>query len=388
MKHPARTALPTLLAYPFRAFFTATTFAGLLLVPLWLLFLFMPGVSLPALSPLAWHAHEMLGALVNAAIAGFLLTAVCAWTGTAPPARGTLLALLLLWLVGRVAMLLATDPASPWLLLDLAFLPAVAGIVAFRVLRAGQWRQLPLVAILLLHWLADVAYHVSADSRWPAVSTLLVAGLITVIGGRITPLFSANWLRLRGGPAERVRSVPPLDGALLALVLLSVVLLALDVRALPLALVAAACALLGALRLWLWSGWLVWREPLLLVLHLGMLWLVAGYALLACAALGLVSQSVWIHALGAGAMGTMIIGVMARVSLGHTGRPLRASRGVAMAFALVVLAGLLRLATALTVLPWQSGVLVSGAAWVLGFALFARYYLPILTAPRADGKPG
>ena len=169
---------------------------------LWLYFL-LGGALQPALPALHWHQHEMLGAFVNSAIAGFLLTAVCAWTGTRPVAGWLLAALWLLWLTGRGALLFGTHP---WLAmaLDLTFLPAVALLAARPIVAKRQWRQLPLLAVLTLLWLCDLGYHLSGDTQWLRAAMLLTGGLILVVGGRITPAFSRNWLLQQGQPAADI----------------------------------------------------------------------------------------------------------------------------------------------------------------------------------------
>lgn len=381
-------AVGTLLLYPFRIFFLAASLAALLLMPVWVALLFLESPLQPGIPLMQWHPHEMFSGFVNAAIAGFLLTAVCAWTGSAPLAGAPLAALALLWVAGRAAAWWAPGVSSLWMLVDLAFLPLVAAFVCTPVVRARDWRQLPVLLVLALLWLADVAFHASADPRWFAVLMLLVAALVLVVGGRITPLFSANWLRLRGEPPGVVRTSALLNRATLVAALLTALLEACAVSGLAMAFAASATAVFAGTRLLMWSGWRIRREPLLLVLHLGMLCLVAGYATRALSALGLVADSVWLHAVGVASLGTMIIGVMARVALGHTGRTLRVPVSIALAFWLVPAAGALRVATALGWLAWTPGLLLSAACWVIGFGLFIRYYLPILASPRMDGRTG
>ncbi|HBM83719.1 MAG TPA: NnrS family protein, partial [Halieaceae bacterium] len=151
---------------------------------------------------------------------------------------------------------------------------------------------------------------------------------------------------------------------------------------------ALVAGLSAALRTLLWRGWRVRREPLLAILHIGLLWVAAGFLLRSLAGFGLVTDAVWLHALGAGAMGTMILGVMARVALGHTGRPLALPSGITWAFGLIFLAGLLRVIAGLGWLPWAFGIHAASLCWTVAFALFIWRYFPILTRPRIDGKPG
>lgn len=375
--------------YPFRIFFLSTAASALVLVPLWLLFLLGKLESGSVLPPLHWHQHEMLAGFLNSAIAGFLLTAVGAWTGTKALAGRALAGLWLVWLGGRVALLLPWLPGWLAAAIDLAFLPLVALLVALPVAAARQWRQLPLLLVLSALWLADLAFHITADPRWLRVAILLAAALMLAVGGRITPAFSRNWLQARGVLQPPVQTRPMLE----VMALGSAVLLAVAEGwpALPawlIASLAGAACLASAARLWLWRGWLVRSEPLLLVLHLGLLWVVVAYLLRALAAMGPVSDTVWLHALGSGAMGTLILGVMARVALGHTGRPLIVPAGIVAAAWLVVAAGLLRVVTGLQWLDWSVGVYASALCWVAAFALFWWRYFPVLIAPRVDGKVG
>lgn len=386
MRHP-------LLAFPFRPFFLSCAWAAALLVPLWVLMVSGNIALSPGLPALHWHQHEMLAGMLYSAIAGFVLTAVCAWTGS-PPLRGTwLLALWLLWLLPRLA-LLAGVATSLALLLDLLFLPLVAGIVSARIIPVRQWRQVPLVALLLLLWGTDLGFHLSGEVRWLHASVLATALLILLVGGRITPAFSRNWLHRQGRQTAGVGEHPGLElftaAACLALLSLHVMEWFLPTTVSPpVVAVAAAGAGLGSLwRLAAWRGWRVREEPLLWILHVGLLWVSIGLLLRGAAALGWVSDTVWLHALGSGAIGTMILGVMARVALGHTGRPLHLPAGMVAAFWLVLAAGLLRILTALNILDWQLGITLSSLTWSAAFGLYLWCYTGILATPRVDGRPG
>ncbi|MBM1143764.1 NnrS family protein [Alcanivorax sp. ZXX171] len=378
----------TLWAFPFRPFFLSSALVAALLVPLWL-WVWRHGQSTLALPPLLWHQHEMLAGFLNAAVAGFLLTAVCNWTGTAPLAGWRLAALWLVWLAGRLAMALAGD-AAPWAVaLDLLFVPLVMLDAGVRIWRARQRRQMIVLLVLLAFWGLDAAFHWRGDPRYLHALVLLGALLILVIGGRITPAFTSNWLRQQGENPALVTVRPWLDrGALITVA----VLVCLRVAGLTSSPWQAALALLAALlvlaRLVGWAGWRTGREPLLWILHLGHLWVVAGLVLLGLAALSLVPGSAWLHALGAGAMGTMVLGVMTRVAVGHTGRPLRLRRGGLTAYLLMLCAGLARVAVALGVMPMMAGLWLAALAWSGAWLVFLGGYGRILLTRRADGRPG
>lgn len=379
-----RSPLQQLLDYPFRVFFVFTALWALISVPLWLLILIGPWQLPLALPSLYWHQHEMIFGLLQPAIAGFVLTAVCVWTQTDRIHGLPLAVLALLWLAGRTAMLIGGDWPF-WLvgLINLAFLPAVMLDAGWRIWQARQSRQIIVLVVLGLMWCAQLGFLINPFGLWADAALVTAMALMMAIGGRITPAFSGNWLRMRGESAQRIVVKPWLEvltlGSLLALVI-----------ALPLAPtwlivgLALLAALTGSLRLWLWRGWLIRREPLLWILHLSLLWIPLALLLLALDAAGLVAPGAWKHAVGGGAMGGLILGVMSRVSLGHTGRPLTLPPGLVSAFSLIQLAALLRVLTALGLLAWLPGVLISAAFWLLAYSIFLLRYLPILSSPRPD----
>lgn len=378
---------PLLLAFAFRPFFLLAAAWSALTMLLWLGSL-AGGLTLPQLTP-AWHAHELLFGVVAAAAAGFALTAVATWTGTLPLAGRALAALVLLWLVGRVAMLAGGLPDVAVAVTNLLFLPAVALCLLARLLPVGQRRNYPLVLMLLLLAVAQAVWHFLDTERLLAYQAglLAVAAMISLIAGRITPAFTRNWLRRRQQP-ESVREHAFLEwinvgGLLLATV---AVLLQQPQVAAVLALAAAAA---GTLRLLGWNGHRVLREPLLWILHLAWLWLIAALLLMAVSWLtGLVSPTLWWHALGAGAIGTILIGVMTRVALGHTGRPLELPRGSTLLYGLITVAAVARIAAALFPQGYTELLMVAGVTWVLAWLGYLLLFGPILLAPRADGRPG
>lgn len=378
-----------LFAYPFRIFFLSAALVAVLAIPAWLLALH--GIAQPplALAPLHWHQHEMLFGFLQAAIAGFLLTAVCNWTGTERLHGAPLAALWGLWLAGRILM--AAGVAAPgWLVhvVDLAFLPAVMADAAWRIIRARQWRQLVVIVVLGALWLMEVGFHARPGPLFGGGALIMAMTLMLVIGGRITPAFSGNWLRLQGGDPSQVRIVPLLERLTLGAMAITLLAHLLEAPATLRAAAALAAAGLATVRLVLWRGWRVRREPLLWILHLALAWIPVALLLLAAAAAGWVAPTAWLHAGGTGAMGALILGVMSRVALGHTGRPLRLPPGMTTAFVLVLAAGVVRVGAALGALPWRAGVDLAAALWVLAYLMFLARYAAILASPRADGKPG
>lgn len=378
----------SLLGFPFRLFFISSALAGAILVPSWL-WVWTHGWPGLALAPVSWHQHEMLAGFVNAAAAGFLLTAICNWTGTPPLAGRRLLGLWLLWLAGRLGMAFGADFPLLATLLDLAFMPVVAVSVGLRVWHARQRRQAVLLLVLMMLWGLDLLFHWTGDARFLHALVLLTALLILVIGGRITPAFTANWLRMQGRDPRSVVVRPLLDRAALVA---TVALVVLEAGAWNVPALTGAVALLAALlllaRLAGWSGWRTGREPLLWLLHVGHLWVAVGFLLRGLAAFSLVPDTAWLHALGAGAMGTMVLAVMTRVAVGHTGRALRLRPGGLWAYGSILAAGVTRVCVTLGWLPVMPGLWLASLTWSAAWLIFLAAYGPLLAAPRADGKPG
>jgi uncharacterized protein involved in response to NO len=233
----------------------------------------------------------------------------------------------------------------------------------------------------------QVAFVTRLDPVYAWGALIMGMALISIIGGRITPAFTTGWLRQRGLAAERIRVIPALD---MATVFSMVLLLASLVTgwAMVTAGLAIIAATLMAVRLYHWKGWLVRQEPLLWILHLSILWVPVALVLLAGHLVAGWPASAWTHAAGTGAVACLILGVIARVSLGHTGRPLVLPQGMVLAFVAIHLAALVRVITAFEGLPWHLGVTASGLLWALAYAIFLARYTGVLARPRADGKPG
>jgi len=349
------------------------------------------------LAPSLWHAHEMLYGLVAAAIAGFLLTAVPVWTSSRAVAGRPLMALTALWAIGRLAMLAAGAlPAGLVAALDVAFLPALALVLARGLWHTGQRRNYGILCAVGALALANAAVHAQALG-WAAASATralrfavdLVVILIVVIGGRITPAFTTNALRLRGAGAV-VRSRPWLDRAAIASVVGVAAADLLAPHGAASAALSCTAALLVAARMAGWQTARVWSDPLVASLHAGMAWVAIGLAVVGAGGLGSpLAGTAGLHALTAGAMGAMILAVMTRVALGHTGRPLALPRGAASCYGLVHAGAAARVGAGLAPVALQSGVMVAaGLLWAAAFWLFTLVYWRILTGPRVDGKEG
>jgi len=311
-----------LFSYPFRIFFLSMTVLALLVVPVWVMQV-SGMLNLPLAMPaLFWHQHEMLFGFLSAAIAGFLLTAVCVWTGTNRTHGGRLVALWGVWLAGR--LLLAFGGGLPaWLVhtVNLAFLPLVMIDAGWRIWHARQKRQLMILVVLGLLWLMQIGFVLRLNMLYSYGALIMAMALISIIGGRITPAFSSAWLRQHGLDVSGIRMVPALDIATLFFMILLMACLVTGALTAS-GLLAIIAATLMMVRLAGWKGWLVRKEPLLWILHISILWIPVALVLLAGTLLAGWPPSAWSHAAGTGAVSCMILGVIARVSLGHTGRPL------------------------------------------------------------------
>ena len=386
----------SLFAYGFRPFFLAAGVSALVLVPWWA-GSFAFGIPLAsAWPPTLWHAHEMLFGFIVAAVAGFLLTAVPSWTGQRGFAGLPLMLLVALWALGRILVCSSRLWPLPFVAAaDLAFLPTLAGFVAQPLLRSRN-RNLPLLAVLGLLWACNAAFYwalAGLDATRAAyalrIGIDLVLVLVTVIGGRIVPAFTSSALKARGDivPLRAWRGVTPVAiGLMLAVAAVDVV----RPDGVVAGWVALAAALVQAARLLQWRPLHTLRIPIVWVLHLGYAWLPVGLALKALAILsGAVYAAFWVHALTIGALSTMILAVMTRATLGHTGRPLAVAPSIAVAYLLLAAAALVRV---FGLLWWRHNypavVVVSGLLWTGAFAVFVAVYAPMLWSPRVDGKPG
>ena len=373
----------------FRPFYLLTALLACVSVPLWvLMFAGVVPHALP-LPGLLWHGHEMLFGFAAGVVAGFLLTAVRAWTGL-DTARGPLLGgLACLWLAARVLVWLA--PYEVFAVVDMLLLPAV-GAVLLRVLwRAGNKRNMPLVGLLFAMALANGVFHL-AVLQWlavPAMAALyaqmaLVLMVVTVITGRVVPMFTRNVT-----PGLVIQPAPKLEQAVLAVTALALLLWVLEVPAWLAAPVALLAAVLHAWRLAHWHPQVTWRRPILWVLHVAYAWLPLSFVLLALAQWGWVAPSLAVHAMGVGVMGGLIIGMVTRTARGHTARPLQAGRAEVCAYVCVLLAAVVRvLLPALWPAAYVRALDVAALLWALGFALYLWVYTPWLLRTRLDGKDG
>jgi uncharacterized protein involved in response to NO len=378
-----------LLRLGFRPFYLGAAAYGMLAIPLWIAVL-LGQVSLNlTLSPVLWHAHEMLFGFAVAVIVGFLLTAGKAWTGLETPRGAVLAALAGLWLAARLAAVFA--PYGVYALLDLLLLPLVAGIFIALLLRAGGGRNLPLGFILVLLTLANAVFHGAVSGlidvdpvRALHAGLAMIVMIECVIAGRVIPAFTQSAL-----PGMRLKVPPVLEQATLGTTAIALALWVLAPAHVFGAVALGAAALLHVLRLLRWKPLRTRSRPILWVLHLAYAWLPIGLALLALSQLGVVGVSSGIHALAVGATGGLILGMITRTARGHTGRPLQASRLETAAYLLVACAAVARVLLPLLAPQHLVIWLVAAAtAWGFAFALYLMVFSPWLVTARLDGKDG
>lgn len=395
----------------FRPFFGLAALIAATAIPLWLWLLDAGSASLLSetmvLAPRDWHVHEMLFGYGLAVLAGFLLTAIPNWTSR-PPIAGTLLkGLVALWISGRIALLFLHDLPTLALLITLAFPLSLCLLCWREITAAGNRRNLPVCVLLTVFAGADVIFLSAAIANAPSSVTssamaltehaMLIgwgerAGmaclllLITFIGGRVVPAFSRNWMKAQGItrlPAEFSR----IDvAALLAGGVALCAFVAMPHDAVTGGLFAAA-AICHALRLLRWRGWQAVREPQVLILHLGYAWLVVGFGLAAMSILGFnLPSTTAVHALTAGAVGTMTLAIMTRATLGHSGRPLSATSATSLVYILVLTGALLRIAAPWMPIDYLSALTLAGVVWSGAFVVFALAYGPMLTNTSGKGS--
>ena len=384
--------MQVLFALGFRPFFLLAGCFAIFLVVAWVP-VFVGGFAFDTYyGQLGWHSHEMIFGYPSAVVAGFLLTAVRNWTERPTPTGGYLAAIAALWLGGRILPLFP-ESLPGWLiaLVDLTFLPAVAIGIGVPLVRKNEKRNLVFLLLLAGLFIANLQVHLDllGYGQQPAGTGVflglhIVILLIVIMGGRVIPFFTERALQ---GVVIKRRPVIEWLAPISALAFLCAELFRADMAIVGAC--AASAALVNGVRLASWYTHRFWRVPLLWVLHLGYGWIVAGFCLEAAAAFRAIPPQSTTHAFTAGAVGVLTLGMMARVALGHTARPLRVGSAMAVAFGLVNVSAFLRALPAIWIPQGLSEFVVfSGALWCIAFFIFVVIYTPILTQPRIDGRPG
>lgn len=387
--------LTPLLRLGFRPFFLLGSAFAVFAMSVWLLSL----SGLVSINPLNglfwWHSHEMLFGFVSAIIAGFLLTAVQNWTGVKSVKGKPLLFLVGLWLVARLVILFDLGlPISFIIIIDCAFLPAVGVCLALPLMRVKQTRNmifLPVLGLMtvanIMTYLPQVGLDASFNTRGLHAMTLLTTLLVALIGGRVIPMFTANGTNTPKVLPNKWLEIASLSSLFIIFVFF-IAGLTHFTTVLGTLCVFSACMFIGrSLR---WRPWITLNVPLVWILHLSMLFIPIGLCLMAIHFIfNSLSLSTAIHSLTIGVISGMIIAMMARVSLGHTGRVLTPHPIMTLAFTFIIISTLGRsvmvaLFPELSLKLW----LISGGLWTLSFAIFVIIYSPILSNPRIDGRPG
>ena len=383
---------PVLLSYGFRPFFLFGAIYAVLAILAWLPIFGGELTVATAFGPIDWHVHEMLYGYLPAVVTGFLLTAIPNWTGRLPIQGTPLLILFAVWLAGRVAVTFSAEIG--WLLaavIDVSFLVVVVAATAREIVVGSNWRNLRVVAMVILLLAGNIAFHLEAHFNGSAdysarVGIAATVLLIVVIGGRIIPSFTRNWLA-RENPGRLPVPFGKFDGAI---ILFSVAVLALWTAHPGGKITASALAVAGLLhivRLARWAGDRTWRDRLVLILHVGYAFVPLGFLLAGAAAIDFVPADTGTHAWMVGAAGTMTLAVMTRASLGHTGNALNASAVTQTIYAAVVIAALARICSSLEP-AWSDQLLhVAAFAWSVAYFGFAASYGPMLVGAQRAKAP-
>ena len=389
-------AIP-LLQLGFRPFFLLAGISAVLLVLIWGLFFsgsVLEGLNVTAYGPVYWHGHEMVFGFVVAVVAGFLLTAVKNWTGRQTASGTLLLLLVILWLLARVLPFFsAIIPYWIIAVIDISFLPAVAATLLPLLIKTRNFRNLVFIAILLLLSVANIVFHMGVagwledGQRYGLYAAIyMILLLISIMGGRVIPFF------IERGLAESFqrRSYPAIEiSSSLVLILLGILHTA-DVTGAYIITTALIAAALHFIRLAGWYSKGIWRVPLLWVLVLAYGWIVAGIFMMALALAGWFAVSLALHAITIGGIGLMTMGMMVRVSMGHSGRKLLAPGMMPAAFAALNIAVVIRVILPLILPPesYLTLVLSSALVWLAAFCIFIFCMSPVYLSPRVDGRPG
>ncbi|MEZ5609027.1 MAG: NnrS family protein [Rhodocyclaceae bacterium] len=376
----------SLWALAFRPFYLLAGLFAAIAVPVWAVG-YSGAIELP-MPGIWWHAHEMIFGFAVAVIIGFLFTAGRNWTGLDTPAGKPLMVLAAVWLAGRLAMAFGS---GAWVaVVDMAFLPVAAGMLLRVLVKAKSKRNYFIGVLPAVLSLANLVFHLAVlevIAVDPLMAMHFALGLVvvleTVVGGRVIPMFTFNAVR----GIKQWRNAK-LDWAAAIATGVALLLWSLGAGAWA-GVVSLLAAVLQAMRLGGWNPWATRGMPILWILHLAYLWIPLGLALIALTQFGVLPRSAGIHALAIGATGGLIIGMMTRTALGHTGRMLVAGRIEAFAYALVLSAALVRVVTVAVIPAAQmGGVHAAATLWSLGFLLFVWRYAPFLIRARVDGKEG
>ena len=383
---------PALLSYGFRPFFLGGALYALAAMLVWLP-QYTGALSLPGVfAPLVWHAHEMIFGFIPAVIAGFLMTAVPNWTGRMPLQGAPLLALALIWLAGRLAI--ALSGVIGWaatMIVDAAFPVALVAVMGREIVAGKNWRNLRVLAIVGVLALANIAFHIEAHltgagahaQRFGVAAAL---ALVILVGGRIVPSFTRNWLA-RNNPGPLPAGFDNIEKGVFGVTLAALLVWAFNLDGRVAAPLLAAAGLGQAWRLVRWQGARARKDALVAAMHVAYAFIPAGFLLMAASAAfpSAVPSSAGLHAWTVGGVAGMIVAVMTRASLGHTGRALHADGRTTALYVALFIAALARIGAALAPGVAEPLLWLAALAWIAAFGGFALVYGPYLTRPRRHG---
>jgi uncharacterized protein involved in response to NO len=380
-----------ILAAGFRPFFLLAAIQSALAIMVWLPAFHGELRLTSAFSPRDWHVHEMLYGFLPAVVTGFLFTAIPNWTGRLPLRGAPLLALVVVWLAGRLCVTFSA--ATTWsvaLAVDASFLLLVAAAAAREIIAGSNWRNLMVVSLVVILLAGNIAFHLEAHVNGQAdiairVGIAVVVLLISLIGGRIIPSFTHNWL-VRENPGRLPAPFGRFDMIVIVAGALALVgwIVAPDREVTGVALALAGLAHL--VRLSRWAGDRTFRERLLAILHVGYFFVPLGFLLNAAAAFGYLPPSAGLHGWMAGGAGIMTLAVMTRATLGHTGQPLTASPATQAIYAAIIVAAVSRVCAAIHPSFSEALLHVAALAWVVAFVTFALAFGPLLLGVRPRNK--
>jgi uncharacterized protein involved in response to NO len=374
-----------LLSYGFRPFFLAAALWACLAMVLWIGLLSGSWTFATGYGVIAWHAHEILFGYIAAVMTGFILTAIPNWTGRLPLQGKPLLALFALWLAGRAAMLatdeIGTGAAS---IVDCTYLVVLTGVITREIVAGSNWRNLRVAVLIGLTAVANIVYQAevlmyAAPTYGVRLAVAAIVGLIMVVGGRITPSFTGNWMT-RQGSEIRPAPLSRFDIGSIALAALALIAWIAAPDWYGTAALLLLMAIAQAARLSRWAGARTWREPILFILHVGYAFVPLGALILSFSILWpqIVPASGALHAWTTGAMGIMTLAIMTRATLGHTGREVVSTPATIAIYGAILVATLARITAPLLPAIYYQALLVAGVAWLLAFGIFLLVYGPML----------
>jgi len=387
-ENPSQNKTPVFFEMAFRPFFLLAPLAALGLLGLWISYYAGWLLTSNYWHGQTGHSHEMIYGYAAAIVAGFLLTAARTWTGLNTIKGKPLMVLVLVWLLGRILPWLDIDK-NIIAVVDLAFLPIVIVALAIPIIKIGQKRNFIFLPILMLLWIGNLMMHLqqlnitqSGAHAGIYLGLDLIILLIITLGGRVIPMFTGN------GIGEHIERTPKWDVLAILTGILYVIAHQINFQGQLLIAASLLAFVVHSIRVWHWYHPKIWRKPLVWILHLSYYWIVLGFLLMSGAAMGYWSLFLALHGFTVGGISGMILGMISRVSLGHTGRALEPPKLVVLGFMLLTVAAIVRVLIPLF-LPnlYSASVIVSGACWVVALLVYVISYFKILVLPRIDGLP-